>query len=160
MSSDISSVVAGVDAWEDCREVIDQIRRAVLVSEAEPIEPIPYGPRFRVVMSMSGPAGSLRVLTARIYRTGEDVPRLVALHPHPQARAQRPVAGLRAAASVYARRARPDLGVRKGDFGTIVEAFDRPHRAYDVEFVKTTAPPAPKEPSPPGVGGGATREAA
>jgi hypothetical protein len=36
---------------------------------------------------------------------------------------------------VYARRARPDLGVRKGDSGTIVEVFDRPRRAYYVEFV-------------------------
>jgi hypothetical protein len=36
---------------------------------------------------------------------------------------------------VYARRAHPDLGVRKGDSGTVVEVFDRPHRAYYVEFV-------------------------
>jgi hypothetical protein len=36
---------------------------------------------------------------------------------------------------VYARTARPELGVRKGDAGTIVEIFDRPHRAYYVEFV-------------------------
>lgn len=36
---------------------------------------------------------------------------------------------------VYVRRAYPDLGVRKGDSGTIVEVFDQPHRAYYVEFV-------------------------
>ena len=36
---------------------------------------------------------------------------------------------------VYARRAHPDLRVRKGDSGTIVEVFDQPHRAYHVEFV-------------------------
>ena len=36
---------------------------------------------------------------------------------------------------VYAREARPDLGVQKGDPGTIVEVFDQPHRAYYVEFV-------------------------
>jgi hypothetical protein len=36
---------------------------------------------------------------------------------------------------VHARKARPDLGVRKGDSGTIVEVFDRPHRAYYVEIV-------------------------
>ena len=36
---------------------------------------------------------------------------------------------------VYVRRAHPDLGVREGDSGTIVEVFDQPHRAYYVEFV-------------------------
>jgi hypothetical protein len=36
---------------------------------------------------------------------------------------------------VYAREHRPDLGVTKGDAGTIVEVLDRPQRAYYVEFV-------------------------
>lgn len=36
---------------------------------------------------------------------------------------------------VYARQARPDLGVRRGECGTVVEVFDEPRRAYYVEFV-------------------------
>jgi hypothetical protein len=36
---------------------------------------------------------------------------------------------------VYLRRARPDLGIARGACGTIVEVFDRPRRAYYVEFV-------------------------
>ena len=36
---------------------------------------------------------------------------------------------------VYARRARPDLGVRRGECGTVVEVFDEPRRTYYVEFV-------------------------
>ena len=36
---------------------------------------------------------------------------------------------------VHLRQAHPDLGVREGDRGTIVEVFDRPRRAYYVEFV-------------------------
>ena len=36
---------------------------------------------------------------------------------------------------VHLRQAHPDLGVREGDRGTIVELFDLPHRAYYVEFV-------------------------
>jgi hypothetical protein len=68
---------------ENHREVIDQIGQAILVSEAEPIEPIPHGLRFRVAMTISGPVGSLRVRTAWIYRSGEDVPRLLTLYPPP-----------------------------------------------------------------------------
>jgi hypothetical protein len=37
--------------------------------------------------------------------------------------------------AVYARRARPELGVRRGECGTVVEVFERPRRAYYVEFV-------------------------
>lgn len=37
--------------------------------------------------------------------------------------------------TVYVRHARPDLGVRRGECGTIVEMFDQPRRAYYVEFV-------------------------
>lgn len=36
---------------------------------------------------------------------------------------------------VYVQRDRPDLGVRVGECGTIVEVFDQPDRAYYVEFV-------------------------
>lgn len=36
---------------------------------------------------------------------------------------------------VYPRRARPELGIARGACGTIVEIFDRPRRAYYVEFV-------------------------
>jgi hypothetical protein len=36
---------------------------------------------------------------------------------------------------VYTRRDRPELGVRRGTRGTIVEVFERPHRAYYVELV-------------------------
>ncbi len=36
---------------------------------------------------------------------------------------------------VYARHARPDLGVRRGERGTVVKVFDQPRRAYYVEFV-------------------------
>ena len=36
---------------------------------------------------------------------------------------------------VYVRDAHPELGLAKGECGTVVEVFDRPHRAYYVEFV-------------------------
>ena len=36
---------------------------------------------------------------------------------------------------VYVRDAHPDLGLAKGECGTVVEVFDRPRRAYYVEFV-------------------------
>jgi hypothetical protein len=36
---------------------------------------------------------------------------------------------------VYARHARPDLGVQRGECGTIIEVFEQPRRAYYVEFV-------------------------
>jgi hypothetical protein len=68
---------------ENYQQVIDQIRQAVIESEAEPIESIPYGLRFHVAMTISGPTGTLRIRTAWIYRSGEDVPRLVTLYPHP-----------------------------------------------------------------------------
>jgi hypothetical protein len=63
------------------RNLIEQIKQAILVSEAEPVEPIPYGERFRVVITLSGPKGTLRVRTGWIYRTGEDVPRFATLYP-------------------------------------------------------------------------------
>jgi hypothetical protein len=63
------------------RNLIGQIKQAILVSEAESVEPIPYGERFRVVITLSGPKGTLRVRTGWIYRTGEDVPRLATLYP-------------------------------------------------------------------------------
>jgi filamentous hemagglutinin len=62
--------------------LIEQIRQAILVSEAEPIEPIPYGERFRVVITISGPKGMMRIRTGWIYRIGEDVPRLTTLYPY------------------------------------------------------------------------------
>ncbi len=68
-------------ARADHPSLIEQIRRAVLVGEAEPIEPIAYGERFRVAMTISGPKGTLRVRTGWIYRVGEDVPRLATLYP-------------------------------------------------------------------------------
>jgi hypothetical protein len=44
---------------------------------------------------------------------------------------------------VYTRRERRELGLPRGAFGTIVEVFERPHRAYYVEFIdsdgRTTA---------------------
>ncbi len=36
---------------------------------------------------------------------------------------------------VYVRDAHPELGLTKGECGTVVEVFERPHRAYYVEFV-------------------------
>jgi uncharacterized protein DUF4926 len=36
---------------------------------------------------------------------------------------------------VYVRHARPDVGVQRGECGTVVELFERPNRAYYVEFV-------------------------
>ena len=36
---------------------------------------------------------------------------------------------------VYVRRARPALGLAKGECGTIVETFERPETAYLVEFI-------------------------
>jgi filamentous hemagglutinin len=61
--------------------LIEQIKHAILVEDAEPTDPIPYGRRFRVVMTVTGPNGSLRIRTGWIYRTGEDVPRLATLYP-------------------------------------------------------------------------------
>ena len=37
--------------------------------------------------------------------------------------------------AVYVRHARPDVGVRGGERGTVVEVFERPGLAYYVEFV-------------------------
>src|SRR3954470_20382831 len=67
----------------DFSDLINQIKRGILTNEAERIEPIPYGERFRVVMTISGPKGTLRIRTGWIYRTGEDVPRLATLYPLP-----------------------------------------------------------------------------
>ena len=36
---------------------------------------------------------------------------------------------------VYIRRERPELDLPRGACGAIIEVFDRPHRAYYVEFV-------------------------
>jgi filamentous hemagglutinin len=65
----------------DYPDLVEQIRQAVLTGEAESIEPIAYGERFRVTMTVSGPKGTLRVRTGWIYRVGEDVPRFVTLYP-------------------------------------------------------------------------------
>lgn len=43
--------------------------------------------------------------------------------------------GLELLQVVYARAERPDLGVRRGECGTVVEVFEKPRRAYYVEFV-------------------------
>ena len=64
-------------------DLIEQIKQGILASEAEPIDAIPYGERFRVVITISGPKGTLRVRTGWIYRIGEDVPRLATLYPLP-----------------------------------------------------------------------------
>ena len=64
-------------------DLIEQIKQGILASEAEPIDAIPYGERFRVVITISGPKGTLRVRTGWIYRIGEDVPRLATLYPPP-----------------------------------------------------------------------------
>ena len=55
--------------------------------------------------------------------------------PSPRRGRDAPPQGFELLQVVYARRAHPDLRVRKGDSGTIVEVFDQPHRAYHVEFV-------------------------
>ena len=39
---------------------------------------------------------------------------------------------------VYVRDAHPGLGLASGECGTVVEIFDRPRRAYYVEFVTDT----------------------
>lgn len=67
----------------DHRDVADQIRRGIVAGAAEPVEPLSYGERFRVTLTISGPRGSLRVRTGWIYRRGEDVPRLTTLYPLP-----------------------------------------------------------------------------
>jgi hypothetical protein len=67
----------------DHLDLIGQIKRAILTAEAEPLDPIPYGERFRVELTVIGPKGSLRLRTGWIYRVGEDVPRLATLYPLP-----------------------------------------------------------------------------
>ena len=55
--------------------------------------------------------------------------------PPPRRGRSAPPQGFELLQVVYVRQAHPELGVRKGDSGTIVEVFDQPHRAYYVEFV-------------------------
>lgn len=55
--------------------------------------------------------------------------------PSPRRGRSAPPQGFELLQVVYVREAHPDLGVQRGDGGTIVEVFDRPHRAYYVEFV-------------------------
>ena len=55
--------------------------------------------------------------------------------PSPRRGRSAPPQGFELLQVVYVRQAHPELGVRKGDSGTIVEVFDQPHRAYYVEFV-------------------------
>ena len=63
------------------RAVADQVRSGILVNDAERVEPVPYGERFRVTVTLAGPGGRLRVRTGWIYRNGEDVLRLATLYP-------------------------------------------------------------------------------
>ncbi len=65
----------------DHRAVADQVRSGISVNDAERVEPVPYGERFRVTVALAGPGGRLRVRTGWIYRSGEDVPRLATLYP-------------------------------------------------------------------------------
>jgi hypothetical protein len=60
--------------------LVDEIRRGVMASPAEPGVVDAYGARYRVDMSIVGPRGSAMVRTAWIYRTGSDVPELLTLH--------------------------------------------------------------------------------
>jgi hypothetical protein len=136
---------------ENYREVIDQIRQAILVSEAEPIEPTPYGLRFSVAMTISGPTGSLRVRTAWIYRSGKMSHASSRSTPTPRPERSDPSRNFELLQVVYARRARPDLGVCKGDSGTIVEVFDVRVALTTSSSSTTTAPPARKGLSPRGI---------
>jgi hypothetical protein len=58
------------------RDLLATIRQGVLVSEAEPQGVTLHGERWRVDISVVGPAGSATVRTAWIYEKGSDVPRL------------------------------------------------------------------------------------
>jgi hypothetical protein len=60
--------------------LVDEIRRGVMASPAEPGMVDAYGARYRVDLPLTGPRGSAVVRTAWIYRTGSDVPELVTLH--------------------------------------------------------------------------------
>ncbi len=64
----------------DFRDLIGQIRAGILVGQAERMEPVPYGERFRVDVPVSGPGGSAVVRTLWICRKGEDVPRLTSAY--------------------------------------------------------------------------------
>jgi hypothetical protein len=65
----------------DHMTLIRQIKQGILTHEAAFIDLMPHGERFRVEISLDGPAGSAIVRTLWIIRTGEDVPRLTSAYP-------------------------------------------------------------------------------
>jgi filamentous hemagglutinin len=65
----------------DHARLIRQIREGILRHEAVLIDLTPHGERFRVEISVVGPAGWAVVRTLWIVRTGENVPRLTSAYP-------------------------------------------------------------------------------
>ena len=65
----------------DHGRLIERIKQAILQHEAALVDAVPHGERFRVDVSIVGPAGSAIVRTLWIIRTGEDVPRLTSAYP-------------------------------------------------------------------------------
>ena len=65
----------------DHARLIRQIKEGILRHDALPIDHGPHGERFRVEISVTGPAGSAIMRTLRIIRTDEDVPRLTSAYP-------------------------------------------------------------------------------
>jgi hypothetical protein len=57
-------------------ELVESIRRGILVHEAIPVFEDRYGRHFRVDIPMTGPGGTATVMTGWIYDRGSDVPRL------------------------------------------------------------------------------------
>ena len=86
--------------------------------------------KARVILAATG-------LTREDYREGVEKMSHASSHSIPTRRSERgrPPQCFELLQVVYARTARPELGVREGDRGTVVEIFDRPQRAYYVEFV-------------------------
>jgi filamentous hemagglutinin len=64
----------------DHARLIKHIKEGILTHEAVRVDAIRYGERFRVEMSIVGPAGSAVVRTLWIIRTGEDVRRLTSAY--------------------------------------------------------------------------------
>lgn len=119
-------------------ELLEQdIRSQHLSQPADEGQPSPFGQKYTITAPLQGPSGPARQVTSVwIIRHGEAVPDMVTIEPATRSKVSYKMdRDLELLDTVIALSNFPEHRVLAGDLGSIVEVYNAPVLAYEVEFV-------------------------